>query len=137
MARGIVWAATATVAVTCVQFFSMGGTAQSFPPSIEIAFVTNAEAASVALVDVAARSVIATLDVNPAREKSEGPGAPNYAQDTDISPDGRTLYVSCRRCDSPAAIGPSADLPRQAATRAGYASPGEPSTRSVSVEFDP
>ena len=28
------------------------------------------------------------------RVKSEGPGAPNYAQDTDVSPDGRTLYVS-------------------------------------------
>jgi len=26
--------------------------------------------------------------------KREGPGAPNYAQDTDVSPDGRTLYVS-------------------------------------------
>jgi DNA-binding beta-propeller fold protein YncE len=56
--------------------------------------VANAEAASVALVDVAARSIVATLDVNPAHARSEGPGAPNYAQDTDISPDGRTLYVS-------------------------------------------
>jgi DNA-binding beta-propeller fold protein YncE len=72
----------------------MGGTAQSRPASIEIAFVANAEAASVALVDVAARSIVATIDVNPARVKSNGPGAPNYAQDTDISLDGRTLYVS-------------------------------------------
>jgi len=26
--------------------------------------------------------------------KAVGPGAPNYAQDTDVSPDGKTLYVS-------------------------------------------
>jgi DNA-binding beta-propeller fold protein YncE len=45
-------------------------------------------------VDVASRSVLGTIDVNPARAKSEGPGVPNYAQDTDVSPDGRTLYVS-------------------------------------------
>ena len=62
--------------------------------SIEIAMVANAQAATVALVDVASRSVLGTIDVNPARVKSEGPGAPNYAQDTDVSPDGRTLYVS-------------------------------------------
>jgi DNA-binding beta-propeller fold protein YncE len=48
----------------------------------------------VALVDVAARAVVGTIDINPARVKSQGPGAPNYAQDTDVSPDGRTLYVS-------------------------------------------
>ena len=64
------------------------------PPSIEIALVANAQAGTVALVDVASRSVLGTIDVNPARVKSEGPGAPNYAQDTDVSPDGRTLYVS-------------------------------------------
>jgi DNA-binding beta-propeller fold protein YncE len=45
-------------------------------------------------VDVAARAVVGTIDINPARVKSQGPGAPNYAQDTDVSPDGRTLYVS-------------------------------------------
>jgi DNA-binding beta-propeller fold protein YncE len=64
------------------------------PPSIEIALVANAQAGTVALVDVPSRSVLGTIDVNPARAKSEGPGAPNYAQDTDVSPDGRTLYVS-------------------------------------------
>jgi DNA-binding beta-propeller fold protein YncE len=64
------------------------------PASIEIALVANAEAATVALVDVAARAVIGAIDVNPTHEKSEGPGAPNYAQDTDVSPDGRTVYVS-------------------------------------------
>ncbi len=49
---------------------------------------------TVALLDVASRSLVGTIDINPAHEKAEGPGAPNYAQDTDISPDGRTLYVS-------------------------------------------
>ena len=68
--------------------------AQIQPPSIEIALVANAQAGTVALVDVASRSVLGAIDVNPARVKSEGPGAPNYAQDTDVSPDGRTLYVS-------------------------------------------
>jgi len=61
---------------------------------VEIAFVANSQAGTVALVDVAARAVVGTIDINPARVKSQGPGAPNYAQDTDVSPDGRTLYVS-------------------------------------------
>jgi DNA-binding beta-propeller fold protein YncE len=68
--------------------------ARTQPPSIEIALVANAQAGTVALVDVASRSVLGTIDVNPARMKSAGPGAPNYAQDTDVSPDGHTLYVS-------------------------------------------
>jgi DNA-binding beta-propeller fold protein YncE len=45
-------------------------------------------------VDVASRSIIGVLDINPARIERKGPGAPNYAQDTDVSPDGRTLYIS-------------------------------------------
>ena len=67
--------------------------AQGGPSSIEIAFVANADG-TVALVDVASRSMLGAIDVNPARVKSQGPGAPNYAQDTDVSPDGRTIYVS-------------------------------------------
>jgi DNA-binding beta-propeller fold protein YncE len=63
-------------------------------PSIEVALVANAQAGTVALVDVASRSLLGTIDVNPQRAKGEGPGATNYAQDTDVSPDGRTLYVS-------------------------------------------
>jgi DNA-binding beta-propeller fold protein YncE len=68
--------------------------AQSSPDRTEIAFVANAEAGTVALVDVASRSVIGVLDINPARAERKGPGATNYAQDTDVSPDGRTIYVS-------------------------------------------
>ena len=63
-------------------------------PKVEIAIVANAEAGTVTLVDVATRTVVGTVDVNPAHTKAEGPGRPNYAQDTDVSPDGRTLYVS-------------------------------------------
>jgi hypothetical protein len=62
--------------------------------SVEVAFIANAQDATVALLDVAARAVVGRIDVNPARVKAAGPGAPNYAQDTDVSPDGKTLYVS-------------------------------------------
>jgi DNA-binding beta-propeller fold protein YncE len=68
--------------------------AQTPPDGTEVAFVANAEAGTVALVDVAARSIIGVLDINPARAERKGPGATNYAQDTDVSPDGRTIYVS-------------------------------------------
>jgi DNA-binding beta-propeller fold protein YncE len=94
MTRRLAGIATGTIALVWSQLLFVGGAAQSPPASIEIALVANAEAASVALVDVAARTIVGTVDVNPARLKREGPGAPNYAQDTDISPDGRTLYVS-------------------------------------------
>lgn len=68
--------------------------ARARPAAVEIAFVANAKGGTVALLDVATRIVLGAIDVNPAHEKSDGPGAANYAQDTDISPDGKTLYVS-------------------------------------------
>ena len=68
--------------------------AQAPPELAEIAFVANAEAGTVALVDVASRSILGVIDVNPSHAERKGPGATNYAQDTDVSPDGRTLYVS-------------------------------------------
>jgi DNA-binding beta-propeller fold protein YncE len=61
---------------------------------VEIALIANAEAGTIAFVDVAKRSIVGTIDVNPAHTKSVGPGRPNYAQDTDVSPDGRYVYVS-------------------------------------------
>ena len=64
------------------------------PGSVEVAFVANGEAGTVSLVDIAARAVVVAIDVNPDHEAKRGPGKPNYAQDTDVSPDGRTLYVS-------------------------------------------
>ncbi len=62
--------------------------------TVEIALVANAEAGTVVLLDVATRSIVGSLDINPAKTQRRGPGRPNYAQDTDVSPDGRTLYVS-------------------------------------------
>jgi outer membrane protein assembly factor BamB len=63
-------------------------------PVVEIAVVANAEAAQVTFVDVQGRAIVGVIDVNPAKTKAGGPGKPNFAQDTDVSPDGRTLYVS-------------------------------------------
>lgn len=60
----------------------------------EVAFVANSEDGTVSLIDIMKRSVIGDLDINPLQTRSSRPGTPNYAQDTDISPDGRTLYVS-------------------------------------------
>jgi len=62
--------------------------------SREIAFVANAEEGTVSLVDVAARTELGRIDVNPAKTRAPATGTPNYAQDTDVSPDGRVLYVS-------------------------------------------
>lgn len=59
----------------------------------EIAFIANAESATISLVDVASRTIVGTLDVNPDKAK-QTQSTPNYAQDTDVSPDGRTIYVS-------------------------------------------
>jgi len=64
------------------------------PAMREIALVANAEGATVSLLDVAARKVVGTIDINPEKVVVRRPGTPNYAQDTDISPDGRTIYVS-------------------------------------------
>ena len=85
---------TVIVVIVWSQPSAVGEVGQRAPDAVEIAFVANSQAGTVALVDVAARAVVSSIDINPARVKSQGPGSPNYAQDTDISPDGRTLYVS-------------------------------------------
>ncbi len=94
MTRDLAGVAVFIFAIGCGQLLLTAGPPQVQPASMEIALVANAEAGTVALVDMASRSIVGTVDVNPAREKGEGPGATNYAQDTDVSPDGRTLYVS-------------------------------------------
>jgi DNA-binding beta-propeller fold protein YncE len=94
MRRALAGIAISVLAMIWSQPLFIAGAARAQPGSIEIALVANAGAGAVALVDVASRSILGTIDVNPARAKSEGPGATNYAQDTDVSPDGRTLYVS-------------------------------------------
>jgi DNA-binding beta-propeller fold protein YncE len=85
-------AATIAALASCL---TLSVSAAQTPPHLtEVAFVANAEAGTVALVEVASRSIIGVLDINPARAERKGPGATNYAQDTDVSPDGRTIYVS-------------------------------------------
>lgn len=92
--RGLAALAFVAFALVWSHALFVAGEAQTTPASVEIALIANAEGGTVSLLDVAARAIVGTVDVNPARVKSEGPGAPNYAQDTDVSPDGRTLYVS-------------------------------------------
>ena len=83
-----------TVATVNSHRLAGAGASQRGTESVEIAFVANAPAGTVVLVDVAARSIAASIDINPARVAATGPGSPNYAQDAKSSPDGRTLYVS-------------------------------------------
>jgi DNA-binding beta-propeller fold protein YncE len=64
------------------------------PVSVEIAFIGNSGDGTVVLFDVATRAIVGRIDVNPTKVKATGPGAANVLQDTDISPDGRTLYAS-------------------------------------------
>ncbi len=92
--RSLAVVALFILAISSGRAFFASAASQIQPASIEIAFVANGEAGTVALVDVASRAVVGTIDVNPAHDKGEGPGATNYAQDTDVSADGRTLYVS-------------------------------------------
>ncbi|HEY2751263.1 hypothetical protein [Phenylobacterium sp.] len=70
------------------------GAATAQPAAREIAFVANSEDGTVSLVDLGARRVVGLLDINPERVQADHLGAPNYAQDVELSPDARTLYVS-------------------------------------------
>ena len=94
MARALESVSVFVLAVLAAQPFFDAPAVRAQTASVEIALVANAEAGTVALLDIASRSVLGSIDVNPAQGKSLGPGAPNFAQDTDVSPDGRTLYVS-------------------------------------------
>ncbi len=84
----------AGIAVALAALCASPWLARAQSASVEIALVANAQDATIALLDVATRSIIGRIDVNPGRLKGSGAGAPNYAQDTDVSPDGKTLYVS-------------------------------------------
>lgn len=75
-----------------------------------VVFVANAEGGTVSLIDATTLRVLKTLDVLPDGRNAtvnedpeqallgqrivEAAGGHNYAQDQDVSPDGRTLYVS-------------------------------------------
>ncbi|MEE4299116.1 MAG: YncE family protein [Pseudomonadales bacterium] len=78
-------------------------------PLREIALVSNVVGGSVSLIDLQARAVLGELDIKPdgarvsffrdpeqsfAQPIIEGSGGLNYAQDTDLSRDGRVLFVS-------------------------------------------
>ena len=83
--------------------------AEAAGPLREIAFVANVVGGTVSLVDLERRAVIGELDIKPdgakvsffrdpeqsfAQEIIEGSGGLNYVQDTDLSRDGRVLFVS-------------------------------------------
>ena len=79
-------------------------------PAREVVLVANAEGGTVSLVDARSFRVLREIDVIPDGESTafednpmqalagqqivEAAGGKNYAQDQDVSPDGRTLYVS-------------------------------------------
>lgn len=81
-------------AVVAAAFVLDATSAQARSDRVEIAFIANSAEATVALFDVAKLTVVGRIDINPLKTKATGPGAANYAQDTDVSPDGKTLYVS-------------------------------------------
>ncbi len=77
--------------------------------SLEIAFVANAVGGTISLIDVQRRQAIDTIDIAPdgknagffrdpiqsfAQSMAENRGGLNYAQDSDLSRDGRVLFVS-------------------------------------------
>lgn len=111
----IVIAVVAIVAVRAFQEYSIGEgpiatAARPAGPSREIAFVANGVAGTVTAIDVEAREIVGTIDVIPdgpkvgllrnpvqsliGQPRVERRGGLNFAQDTDVSPDGRVLYVS-------------------------------------------
>jgi DNA-binding beta-propeller fold protein YncE len=70
------------------------GAVSAAPASREIAFVSNGEDGTVSLLDVAQRKVVGLLNINPEKARADHAGADNFAQDAEVSPDGRRLYVS-------------------------------------------
>jgi DNA-binding beta-propeller fold protein YncE len=68
--------------------------ASAAPRAREIAFVSNGEDGTVSLLDIAQRKVVGVIDINPEHRRPDHTGADNLAQDSETSPDGRTLYVS-------------------------------------------
>lgn len=85
--------------------------AEPSSPTRPVVFVANAEDGTVSLLDASSFRVLRTLDVLPdgpdaelgqddpaqallGQRVVEAAGGTNYAQDQDLSPDGRTLYVS-------------------------------------------
>jgi DNA-binding beta-propeller fold protein YncE len=80
--------------VTSLGVVALGLASAAPAAAREIAFVSNGEDGTVSLVDLAQRKVVGLIDVNPEHARADHGGAENFAQDTEVSPDGRTIYVS-------------------------------------------
>ena len=74
------------IAMLVCAFAGAAVLAQLAPDSVEVAFVANAEGAEVALVDVAARSLIGTIAVNFADVEAAGSTVCRSATDASTSP---------------------------------------------------
>ena len=86
------------------------GLPEGTPGARDVMLVTNAEGGTVSIVDARRLRVLSEIDVLPDGRRAgladnptqallgqrivEAAGGENYAQDQDVSPDGRTLYVS-------------------------------------------
>ena len=89
---------------------SVGGLPKGTAGARDVMLVANAEGGTVQIVDARRLRVLKTIDVLPdgpeaglednptqallGQQIVEAAGGKNYAQDQDVSPDGRTLYVS-------------------------------------------
>ena len=86
----------------------LAGAAPAAAKRVPVVLVANAEGGTVSIVDVRGPEVVREIDVLPDGPRAdqdpaqatlgqaivEAAGGNNYAQDQDVSPDGRTLYVS-------------------------------------------
>ena len=88
---------------TAVAFLALAGQAEAR----DVVFVANAEGGTVSVVDARSFTLLREINVLPDGPTADDPGQAvagqrlveaaggnNYAQDQDVSPDGRTLYVS-------------------------------------------
>ena len=97
--------------VSAFSITSAAGSDRVIPAGMyrEIAVVSNSVEGTVSLLDIVTMGVVKTINVIPdgpnasflespyqyfSQPKIEAAGGLNYAQDTDVSPDGNTLYVS-------------------------------------------
>lgn len=105
LAATVVVTATAAVIASCNQ-----GSSDSAGGTMDVMFTANAEDGTISLIDAQTLRVVRTLNIIPdgaeadptenpvqgtvGQSITEAAGGENLAQDLDISPDGRTLYVS-------------------------------------------
>jgi DNA-binding beta-propeller fold protein YncE len=106
-AAATIGAVLATVATAAA---NVGGLPEGTRGAREVVLVANAEGGTVSLVDPRRLEVLRTIDILPdgpepgltdnptqalfGQQVVEAAGGENFAQDLDVSPNGRTLYVS-------------------------------------------